>query len=238
MSLIVEDLTAGYFPGINIIEDVSLKIEEGKLESIIGPNGSGKSTLLRAIYGLLPPRSGRVLFDNEDITRLKPFQKLAKGIAFIQQERSIFPYLTVWEHLELGGWLIRKDKRKLEKRIEAVLERYPLLQEKASEKAINLSGGMQRMLELARTQIIDPKVIFFDEPTAGLAPIMAKEIYDEISKLKGERTIIIVDQNLQAAIELAEYTYVLELGRIRGEGKKEDVMKALEQIAASWVALE
>jgi branched-chain amino acid transport system ATP-binding protein len=238
MSLRVENITAGYYPGINVIQDVSIKVDEGQLVSIIGPNGAGKSTLLRAIYGLLPPRSGRVIFNGEDITRLTPFQKLAKGIAFIQQERSVFPYLTVREHLELGGWLIRKDRRKLEERIDAVLDRYPLLQEKISEKAINLSGGMQRILELARAHIIDPKVIFFDEPTAGLAPIIAKEIYNEIKKLRGERTIIVVDQNLRAAMDIAEYTYVLELGRIRGQGKKEDAMKILKQIAASWIAIE
>lgn len=236
--LVVENLTAGYYSGINVIQDVNVEVKRGELVSIIGPNGAGKSTLLRAMYGLLKPSKGKVLFKGKNITKLSPYEKLAEGIAFIQQERSLFPYLTVKEHLELGGWLIRKDKRLLASKVESILEKYPLLKEKKDEKATNLSGGMQRLLEIARSQMLEPEVILLDEPTSGLAPKLAKEIYKEIEKLKREKTILLVDQNVKAAVDIADYVYVLELGKVAGEGKKEEIVRVLNRIASSWIAVE
>jgi len=232
----VDSLTVSYFGDVFVLQDVSLKAEEGKITCVIGPNGAGKSTLLKSIFGYLKPRSGRVLYGGRDVTDMEPHRKLEAGISFIPQDRSVFPTMTVEENLELGAWTFRRDGAKVRKELEAVYERYPRLRERRDVKAGRMSGGEQRMLEIGRALMTDPKTLLFDEPTAGLAPKVAKEIYVEIRKLGDEgRTMILVDQNILKGLAVSDYVYVLELGRVKYQGAVDEVKSKLTQIVTSWV---
>lgn len=234
MPLELVDVTVGYHRDVFVLDGVSIEAKEGEITCIIGPNGAGKSTMLKTIYGFLKPFKGRVVLNGSDITHLMPFQILAVGIAYIMQEGGILREMDAEENLELGGWLLRKDKQRVRAKIEEIYERYPVLKERRGVKAAHLSGGEQRMLELGKALMNDPQVILFDEPVAGLAPRVAKEIYEEIVKLKDEgRTIVLVEQNVKKALLISDYAYVIELGRVQFQGT-EDQME-LKKIVAPWL---
>jgi branched-chain amino acid transport system ATP-binding protein len=165
----VRDVVAGYGRGPAILTGTSLTVRPGQVQCIIGPNGAGKSTLLKAISGLLPIRSGEIRFEGERIDGLRPDQILRKGICFVPQERALFPRMSVRENLRMGGYVI-DDKKVLESRIEEVLEQFPILRERAQQRAGTMSGGQQQMLAMARTLIVKPKIVMLDEPSLGLAP--------------------------------------------------------------------
>lgn len=234
MPLEVINITVGYYRDVFVLYDVSIEAKEGDITCIIGPNGAGKSTVLRTIYGFLKPNKGKVVLNGRDITSLMPFETPGVGMAYITQEGGILLDMDAEENLELGGWLFKKDKKRVKGKIAEIYDRYPVLKERRGVKARHLSGGEQRMLELGKALMNDPRVILFDEPVAGLAPLVAEGIYEEIERLKDEgRIIVLVEQNVRKALSISDYAYVIELGRIEFQGT-EDQME-LRKIVAPWL---
>lgn len=229
--LSVEDLYVGYYKDLNILQGVNVKARQGQITVVLGANGVGKSTLLKAIYGFIHPQSGTIEVDGQDIVHLASHQLVNHGISYIPQRQSIFPYMTVDENMQLGAWSFRNDKERVQQKLEDNYQRFPILRERRKSPAGELSGGMQRMVELGRVLMTEPKLILVDEPTAGLAIKLARDIYDLLVGLKNEGiTILLVDQNIRQAIRIADYVYVLELGRNRHEGARDefdDLKKAL-----------
>ena len=227
----VKDLYVGYYKDLNILQGVNISAEEAKISAVLGANGVGKSTLLKAIFGFIKPSQGRVSVDGVDVTHLQSHQLVDHGVSYIPQRQSVFSHMTVEENLELGAWSYRQDKQRLQEKLEENYERFPILKDRRRSPAGELSGGMQRMVELARVLMVDPKLILVDEPTAGLAVMLSRDIYRLLVTLKDEGiTVLLVDQNIRQAIEIADYVYVLELGRNRHEGPREefsDLKKAL-----------
>lgn len=227
----VNNLHVGYYKDLNILQGVNIKAEEAKISVVLGANGVGKSTLLKAIFGFIKPNQGKVTVDGTDITHLNSHQMVEHGVLYIPQHQSVFPFMTVEENLELGAWSYRRDKQRLSEKLEANYERFPILKDRRRSLAGELSGGMQRMVEVGRVLMSDPRLILVDEPTAGLAVMLSRDIYQLLVRLKEEGiTILLVDQNIRQAIEIADYVYVLELGRNRHEGPREefsDLKKAL-----------
>jgi branched-chain amino acid transport system ATP-binding protein len=220
----VEDLAAGYGAGPDILTGLSLSIERDRSYCIIGPNGAGKSTLLRVIAGLLPARRGRVLFEGEPLGRLRADQVLKRGICFVPQDRSLFPDMTVRENLRMGGYILA-DRREVERRIEAVLESFPILGERSAQPAKTLSGGEQQMLLLGRALVLEPEVIMLDEPSLGLAPRIARRIFEAMERLKrAGMTVILVEQNARMGLEFADWGCVLDLGKAVFEGASETIL--------------
>jgi len=236
MRLEARSLTVSYYGDIYVLNDVSVHADEGRITTHIGPNGAGKSTLLKTIFGYLKPRRGQVFLNGQDITQRSPYERVAAGLAYIAQEHAVFPSMTVQENLELGAWIFRRDRQAVQEALERIYERYPILRERRDVAAGSLSGGEQRMLEIGRALMPDPQVILVDEPTAGLAPLIAHTIYDEIEKLRDQgKTVLLVDQNVREAVPRSDYIYVLELGRVKSEGPAEKMGQDLRAIVAAWV---
>ena len=218
----VHDLHAGYGK-MEILHGITLKVEPGQIVSIIGPNGAGKSTVFKSIFGLLPVRQGRVLFAGEEVTNRSPEALLRQGMTFVPQGRNVFPLMTVEENLLLGAY-IRKRSPELLEEVQRVYETFPILREKRTARAGDLSGGQQQMLEMGRSLLLQPKLILLDEPTLGLAPLVFKEIFRIIESLRQRgQTILMVEQNAAKALEISDYAYVLELGKNRYEGSGEAI---------------
>jgi branched-chain amino acid transport system ATP-binding protein len=237
-ALRMDRVTAGYLRNDLVLEGVTIEAVPGKVTAVLGPNGSGKSTALRVLYGFLPPREGRVTLDGRDITALPVDERLAAGIAFLPQGRSVFPQLTVEENLRLGAWRLRRRPAELRDAVNAMLDRYPTLAGLRGRHAGTLSGGQARLLELGRTLILDPSVVLVDEPSVGLAPVLVDEVYDELARLKDEgRTILLVDQNVQAAVELADHVYTLAYGRNHLDGAKDEFEGQLDDLIKTWLRL-
>jgi branched-chain amino acid transport system ATP-binding protein len=231
-----EGLEAGYYAGQSVLRGVDLRAAPGRLTVILGPNGAGKSTALRVLAGLLPPAAGRVLVDGRDVTRVPAHRRAELGIAFLPQGRSVFGALTVHQNLELGGWTLRRRRPELELALEAAYQRYPKLRPLRDRPAGSLSGGQQRLVEVARMMIADPRLILIDEPSAGLAPNLTREVYDELARLRAEgRTVLLVDQNVRAAVEIADYVFTLESGRNQLEGSRERFEPELEALIRAWL---
>ncbi|HBG74831.1 MAG: ABC transporter ATP-binding protein [Chloroflexi bacterium GWB2_49_20] len=227
----IQDLHVGYYRDLNILQGVSLHARKGQITAVLGPNGVGKSTLLKTVFGFIKPQRGVISFAGQDIAGTPSHNLVQLGISYIPQRQSVFPQMTVEENLELGAWSFRSDKARIQERIEANYKRFPVLRDRRRSPAGELSGGTQRMVEIGRILMADPKLILVDEPTAGLAIRLEKEIYDLLVQLKEEGvTLLLVDQNIRQAINIADYVYVLELGRNRLDGPRnqfEDFKKAL-----------
>ena len=222
--LTIDTVNAGYGVGPDILKGISLEIEKGKSYCIIGPNGAGKSTLLRVICGLLHPRSGKVVFKGEDISKLRTDEILQRGICFVPQDFSLFPDMTVKENLRMGGYIM-SDRKLVETRIEEVFDMFPILKEKSGDLAKTLSGGQQQMLAIGRSLILQPDVIMLDEPWLGLAPIIVHQIFSSIDRLKAAgMTILMVEQNAKKGLEFAEWGCVLDLGINRFEGPSDTIL--------------
>lgn len=234
----VEHLTAGYINDVDILHDISLVVPEGQIVAVIGPNGAGKSTLLRAICGFLPLKQGEVRYRDQRLTGLLSSQMVDLGISYLPQERTVFPALSVDRNLRLGGWSMRRDKMRLRQALDRVYEQFPLLDERRKSKAGDLSGGMQKMLEVARGLISEPQLLVVDEPSVGLAPLVAKEIYTILRQLREQRlTILLVDQNVREAVALADYIYVLELGRNSVDGSRQAFETNLHAMIKDWLQI-
>ena len=236
MTLEVKSITSGYLKEVPILKDVNVVAKEGALTGIIGPNGAGKSTLLKTIYGYLRPSQGDVLHHGQSIKGHKPDQMLGQGIAHLIQGHSVFPAMTVEENLELGGWIIKNDRRALDKALDEVYENYPVLKNKRKMVAGSLSGGEQRTLEIARLTMTQPRTILIDEPSVGLMPKLVDRVYDEIVNLKElGYTILIVDQKVHKCVDVVDYIYVLRLGENSHHGPKEEFVDTIEDIIREWI---
>ncbi len=234
-----KEIEVSYYGDISILQGVNLSAEISKITAIIGPNGAGKSTLLKTVCGFLQPKKGKVFLHNQEITGLQPHTLMGMGLAYIPQYNSLFPELTVKENLELGAWTFRKDRKRIRDGIEKVFQRYPFLKEKTSTKTIKLSGGQQRILELGRTLMGAPRVLLLDEITAMIAPKITKEIYRDVENLsKGGMTVVMVDQNVRQVIEISDYIFILELGKNKVNGSKEEFSGRLKDMIQDWLAYE
>lgn len=220
----VKDLWVGYYKDLNILQGVTVTAQAAKITTILGANGVGKSTLLKAVYGFLKPNDGDVLLDGASLLGIPTHQRIDMGISYIPQQPGIFQWMTVEENLELGAWTYKKDRTRIRRKLEENYERFPAIKDRRKSRAGELSGGMQRMVEVGRTLMTDPKVILVDEPTAGLAKLLSEEVYLMLVRLRDEvgMTIVLVDQEIRQALKIADYVYVLELGRNRFEGPVEE----------------
>jgi branched-chain amino acid transport system ATP-binding protein len=211
--LTAEAVSAGY-GGRMIVEDVSLHVAPGEVLCLLGHNGAGKSTLLRGFFGLLPGRTGHVTVAGHSLDGLAPRQVLLSGLAYVPQERSVFPKLTVRENLRMGGYAL-DDAALLARRVEQALALFPRLRERVGQLAGTLSGGEQRMLEVARTLLLDPRVVMLDEPSIGLAPRLAEQVFSTIRDLAAQgRGILLVEQSVKRALAVSDRAVVMEMGRI------------------------
>lgn len=236
--LVVEDVVAGYVEEVDILHGVSLEARPGQISSIIGPNGSGKSTLVRVICGMLPPRKGEVRYGEERLTGVPSHRMAELGIAYLPQERTVFPHLTVEQNIELGAWTFRRDRARVTRMLETVYDKFPMMAERRRSKGGDLSGGMQKILEVARGLMIEPQLLVFDEPTVGLAPIVAKEVYDTLERLKAEgRTVLLVDQNVREAVRIGDHVYVLELGHNKASGARDAFQGDLHALIKDWLQI-
>jgi len=227
----VEQVTSGYVEGIDILTDVSLEIKEGIITGMIGPNGAGKSTLLKVIFAFLNPRHGKILFEGQEIQNHLPSQLKWMGMSYVPQGFSTFPQLTVEDNLLLGAWIFRQDKKLLRQRLREVYDFFPLLRERRREKATYLSGGILRMLCIGKEIITRPKLLLIDEPSEGLAPKIVKEIYSFLLKIRDQgTTIFLVDQNILKALEVSDYMYLLEMGRIKQKGPRQEFEENIREI--------
>jgi branched-chain amino acid transport system ATP-binding protein len=197
-----------------ILNNLSLKARRGKITLLLGPNGAGKSTVLKTLFGLLTPRSGKVLMDGEDIGGISPKALLVKGVAFVPQGRNLFPQLTVKENLELGG--ITQGSKVTNERIPEVFKFFPRVVQRINSQASALSGGEQKQLEIARALLLRPKVLLIDEPSIGLSPIVVQDVFKLLRRLADEdgTTILMVEQNVKIALKMADEAIALESGRL------------------------
>lgn len=234
--LTVEQVEAGY-DDITILNGISLQARKGQMTLLIGPNGAGKSTLLKTIFGLIRPAAGSILFEENNLTALAADRRAQLGIGYLLQRVSVFPELSIEENLKMGAYSFRSDTRKVKARLENAFDRFPFLREKRQLPAGLLSGGQKRMAEIARTLMIKPKLMLVDEPSAGLSPKMAKEVYQTLHQLKEEEniTFLLVDQNVREAVKIADYVYVLERGKVSSESPAGDIEKNLSQVVESWL---
>ena len=236
--LSAHNIVAGYVDEIDILQDVSVEAEKEQITSVIGPNGSGKSTLVRVICGFLHPKAGKVIWDGTDLTGRSSHDMAGLGICYLPQERTVFPHLTVEQNIRLGAWTFRGDKARIGRELERVYDLFPLMRERRRSKAGDLSGGMQKILEIARGMMIRPEILICDEPTVGLAPIIAKEVYDTIEHLKADGlTILLVDQNVREAIRVGDHVYVLEVGQNKVSGTKSEFETNLHDMIKDWLQI-
>jgi len=211
----VEGVVSGY-TDIDILNGVSIHVEQGEIVSIIGPNGAGKSTLLKTIIGMLKPRSGSILFDGQDIVGMTTHSIVARGMGFVPQEKNTFPSLSVMENLEMGAFL----KDEMGDVLEEVFGIFPVLRDKKHQRATTLSGGEIKMLAMGRAMMPEPQVLLLDEPTAGLSPKLREVVFEKIKDINGTgATILMVEQNAKKALSISHRGYVLEMGKNRFEGE-------------------
>jgi ABC-type branched-subunit amino acid transport system ATPase component len=217
----VEAAVAGYVEGIDILNGVQLRVEPGTITGVIGPNGAGKSTLLRTIFGFLHPHRGRIVFDGREIHALPPHECKRRGLAYVPQGTNVFPQLTVQENLELGAWVFRRDRGRVAELIERAWTAFPALRNKRRLRATGLSGGEAKMLSVAKELVTAPRLLLVDEPSAGLAPRIATQLYARLQEARAAGvTILLVDQNIASCVEVSDYLYLLEMGRVRHEGPR------------------
>ncbi len=230
----IRGLDVGYYKDLNILQNLSFKARENQITAILGANGVGKSTALKAVFGFLRPNAGEILLEGESIIEVPTYERILKGLAYIPQKPGVFKDMTVQENLELGGWTFRRDRKQVRDKMEANYARFPVLRDKRKQITGELSGGQQRMVEIGRTLMANPKVLLIDEPTAGLSKMLAQEVYEMLTVLTSQDnlTILIVDQEIRQALKIADYVYVLELGRNKFEGKASE-FQDLEK--AFWV---
>lgn len=230
----LRNLSVGYYRDLNILSDLDLIARKGQITTILGANGVGKSTALKAAFGFLRPFQGEVLLEGRNIIDIPTHKRINTGLAYIPQQPGVFKDMTVEENLTLGGWTFRRDRKRIRDKIEANYQRFPILREKRKQATGELSGGQQRMVEIGRTLMAEPRMLLVDEPTAGLSKRLAEEVYTMLTGLRDEGlTILLVDQEIRQALKIADYVYVLELGRNKYEGPASD-FSDLEK--AFWVA--
>jgi branched-chain amino acid transport system ATP-binding protein len=221
--LSLEGVVSGYGK-LTVLNETSFEVARGAITTIIGPNGAGKSTVFKAVFGLLPVQRGRIAFGGRDITHCEPHRLLELGITYVPQGRNVFPELSVLHNLELGLTAAGRGTD-VAGRVEAMLERFPMLREKARAQASTLSGGQQKLLEIARGLLLDPKLMLIDEPSIGLSPLLVSQTFEILQGLRGQGvSILMVEQNAKRALEISDFGVVLELGRVRMQGKASELL--------------
>jgi ABC-type branched-subunit amino acid transport system ATPase component len=220
----VQDIYAGY-QKMDILQGISLQVNPGEIVCVIGPNGAGKSTVFKAVYGFIDVRRGRTFFDGKDVTDYRPQDMLRAGVSIVPQLRSVFPQMTVEENLEMGMYL-EKDTKQIRKRIGEIFDMFPRLAERKKQKAGTMSGGEQRMLEIGRALMYKPKLLLMDEPSAGLAPLITKMIFEQIEHLNRELglTVLMIEQNARQGLEISDRGYVLQLGKNSFRGPSRELL--------------
>lgn len=217
-----EQLVAGYVPEVDILSGCDLSLKEGELVGVIGPNGAGKSTLVKAMFGLLRPRAGKVLFRGEDITGRSAHELVSRGVGYVPQSQNVFPTLTVEENLQMGVFLHPKRYRD---RFQFVSDLFPLLGERRAQKAGSLSGGERQMLAMGRALMMEPSVLFLDEPSAGLSPVIQDEVFRRIEQInEAGVSIVMVEQNARRCLQICHRGYVLDQGRNAYTGGGEELL--------------
>ncbi|MGQ4809786.1 High-affinity branched-chain amino acid transport ATP-binding protein LivF [Candidatus Entotheonellaceae bacterium PAL068K] len=220
--LMIDQLVAGYTPGVDILNGLCLQVEAHSITGIIGPNGAGKSTLLKTVFGLLTPSGGQIRFNGNVINAQLPAVLKRLGISYFPQGSNIFPHMTVEENLRLSCWSFKTKPDRVRAAIDRARALFPILHDKRKSKASLLSGGEAKMLSLAKEIISEPRLMLVDEPSAGLAPKITHQVYEflEQSRQSGI-TILLVDQNIHEAVQASDYLYMLDMGRVRVEGAQD-----------------
>ena len=222
----IQDLAADR-GGLPVLRGISLYINAGEIAAVIGPNGAGKTTFLNALAGVVRPRAGKKIFLGRDITNLGPERIAALGCALVPEGRQVFPTMTVRENLMLGAYVRfrQKKKREIQEDFEYVFSLFPVLRERLEQPAGTLSGGEQQMLAMARALMARPRLLLLDEPSTGLSPLAAGELFRAVGRLRGRgHTILLVEQNARAALRLSDRAYVMEAGRISLSGAAKDLL--------------
>jgi len=220
--LAATDIVAGYLPGVNILDGCTLTLAAGELVGVIGPNGAGKSTLLKAIFGLLPVRSGTVRLRGDAITNLSAHELVSRGVGYVPQARNVFAALTVSENLEMGSYL---RPRQFARRYADIADLFPVLASRRTQKAGSLSGGERQMLAMGRALMMDPSVLLLDEPSAGLSPRVQDEVFDRIGQVnEAGVSIVMVEQNARRCLQAVDRGYVLDQGRNAHAGTGEELL--------------
>ena len=231
----VKNVTSGYGE-VQILWDTSLKLEQGKLTSLVGSNGVGKTTLLRTIVGLLKPWQGAVMFRDQDVTRMSAHAKAAQGLVLVPEGRQLFTDMSVYENLEMGAFT-RRAKANFNKNLERAYEMFPRLKERSDQKSGTLSGGEQQMLAVARGLMAEPDVLMIDELSLGLAPLLVLDLFEIMQRLKAAGlTMLLVEQNVQMALAISDYAYVLADGRVELEGPSRELAKNA-QVRAAYLGI-
>ena len=218
----VKDVYSGY-GDTEVLHGISIYLSEGEIITIIGPNGAGKSTLLKTIMGYLPPNRGKILFRDEEVTKVSPDEKVRKGIGYVPQLENVFPSLTVEENLEMGGYI--EDKRRVIERIEEAYGLFPVLKERRGQRVRNMSGGQRQMLAMARALMTEPSLLLLDEPSAGLSPKVSATVFERIKEIhqKG-KAIVIVEQDAYQSLGISNRGYVLSMGQNEYEGEAHRIL--------------
>jgi len=220
----VEGLVGGYGK-MTILNGTSFSVPAGSITTVIGPNGAGKSTVFKAIFGLLKLREGKVVYKGRDVTGLSPRELLSAGVCYVPQGRNIFPELSVRHNIALGASAAGRDITDLPARIEAALDRFPALRNKALRQASTLSGGEQKQLEIVRGLLLNPQLVLIDEPSIGLSPLMVRQTFDILKELRDRGvSILMIEQNARSALEISDFGIVLELGQTRLVDKAERLL--------------
>ena len=231
----IQNVSSGYGQ-VQILWDVSLELEPGKLTALVGSNGVGKTTLLRTVVGLLKPWQGSIAFRGRDVTRVSPHAKAAQGIVLVPEGRQLFTEMSVHENLEMGAFT-KRARAHFQNNLAKVYDLFPRMKERANQKAGTLSGGEQQMLAVARGLMAEPEILMFDELSLGLAPLLALSIFEVLQRLKAEGlTMLLVEQNVQMALAISDYTYVLANGRMELEGPSREVAKT-EHVRQAYLGI-
>ncbi len=231
----LEAIEAGYGE-VQVLWGISLKAKRGEMTTIVGANGAGKTTTLRALAGSIPARRGRVLFEGEDVTKLPPHAKVARGIVLVPEGRQLFAAMSVEENLEMGAFSGRAQ-RKFDTRLKEVFELFPRLKDRRRQKAGTFSGGEQQMLAIARGLMSDPEILIIDELSLGLAPVVVHQLFNTLKALKaGGLSILLVEQNVHLAFALSDHAYVIAEGRLFTEGRPAE-LAAMPEIRQAYLGL-